>query len=174
MEIPGLGKVSKDHKINMFISDPVAVPLLGGRECKFILENYEKDSNPEEFHVAIANFLSASPEILRLAEPELVLYFKDYSEFWEVDGYAPIASAGDLWRHVHLGNQPIVTRRAHGDHGIYISLECNCDWEVEHGLEFVFKNGLKVTKLGPYDGHLTNSDAFGKESLENVVYRQLS
>jgi hypothetical protein len=25
--------------------------------------------------------------------------------------------------------------------------------------------------VGPYDGHLTNSDAFADSTLENVVYR---
>jgi hypothetical protein len=64
-----------------------------------------------------------------------------------------------------------VARRAYGDKGIYVSVECGCDWEVEHGLQLVFKNGLKVNKLGGYDGHLTNSDAFADESLEDVVYR---
>ncbi len=54
----------------------------------------------------------------------------------------------------------MVTRRPYGDKGIYISVECGCDWEEEHGLQLVLKNGLKVNKLGGYDGHLTNSDAF--------------
>lgn len=35
----------------------------------------------------------------------------------------------------------------------------------------VLKNGLKVNKLGGYDGHLTNSDAFADDSLENTIYR---
>jgi hypothetical protein len=34
----------------------------------------------------------------------------------------------------------------------------------------VLKNGLKVNKLGEYDGHLTDSDAFDEESLEHVIY----
>ena len=45
-----------------------------------------------------------------------------------------------------------------------------CGWEEEHGLQLVLKNGLKVNKLGGYDGHLTNSDAFDDESLEHVIY----
>jgi hypothetical protein len=64
----------------------------------------------------------------------------------------------------------MVTRREHGDEGVYVSLNCECDWEEEHGLQIVFKNGLKINKVGPYDGHLTNSDAYGDESLEETVY----
>jgi hypothetical protein len=77
----------------------------------------------------------------------------------------------DIWEHVNLGDEALVGRRARGDRGVYISLECECDWEEEHGLQIVFKHGLKINKVGPYDGHLTNSDAYGDESLEDVIYR---
>lgn len=86
--------------------------------------------------------------------------------------FKPIKKAAEVWKHVHFGGEPVVSRRSYGDEGIYISLECNCDWEVEHGLQIVFKNGLVVNKVGPYDGHLTNSDAYDDERLENVVYAE--
>lgn len=34
----------------------------------------------------------------------------------------------------------------------------------------VFKDGLIVSKVAPYDGHLTNVSAFGRKDLEDVVY----
>jgi hypothetical protein len=42
---------------------------------------------------------------------------------------------------------------------------------VEHGLQIVLRNGLEVNKLGMYDGHLTNSDAFADPALEDTIYR---
>jgi len=39
---------------------------------------------------------------------------------------------------------------------VYVSVECECSWEPEHGLQLVFRGGARVTKVGPYDGHLTN------------------
>ena len=86
------------------------------------------------------------------------------------EGYTVIESPSDVWAHVRLGCEPMVVRRASGDKGIYVSVECNCDWEIEHGLQIVFKNGLRVNKIGPYDGHLTLSDAYNNESLDNVIY----
>lgn len=65
----------------------------------------------------------------------------------------------------------MVKRRASGDRGIYISLECGCNWEPEHGLQIVFKHGRTINKIGPYDSHLTNSDAYADPKLEDVVYR---
>jgi len=37
---------------------------------------------------------------------------------------------------------------------VYFSIEGNCDWEEEHGLQLVFRDGTEVTKVGQYDGHL--------------------
>jgi hypothetical protein len=53
------------------------------------------------------------------------------------------------------------------DHG---PLECECDWEPEHGLQIVFRDGREVTKVGPYDGHLTNSAAYANDDLDGIVY----
>lgn len=54
--------------------------------------------------------------------------------------------------------------------GIYFSLECNCDGEPEHGLQLVIRDGLTVSKVGSFDGHLTNADAYGDRSLAGIVY----
>ena len=123
-----------------------------------------------DFHVAIANFLSATPAVLREADEPLFRYYKDFEERWEEEGKPPIRSADELWQHIQLGSEPMVSRKPYGDKGIYISVECGCDWEEEHGLQLVLKDGLKVNKLGGYDGHLTNSDAFDDESLQDVIY----
>jgi hypothetical protein len=106
---------------------------------------------------------------LREADEPLFRYYKDFEHFW-LENANPIKSADELWQHVQLGSEPMVTRRPYGDKGIYISLECSCDWEQEHGLQIVFKNGLKINKLGGYDGHLTYSDAFNNAQFEHVIY----
>jgi hypothetical protein len=170
MEVPGLGDVTKDERFGLYYSKPIPVQMFGGKQCRIVLEGYDEDERKEEFHVAIANFLSGTPAVLREADEPLGRYYDDFKEWWEDDGKPPIKSADDLWQHIRLGSEPMVTRRPYGDQGIYISVECDCDWEEEHGLQLVLKNGLKVNKLGGYDGHLTNSDAFGDESLENVIY----
>jgi len=172
MEVPGLGEVTKDAQFGWYSSKPIAVAMFGGKRCRIVLEGYDDDERKEDFHVAIANFLSGSPAVLREADEPLFRYYRDFEEWWLEDGNEPIKSADELWRHVRLGSQPMVMRRSSGDRGVYVSVECGCDWEPEHGLQLVLKNGLKLTKLGGYDGHLTNSDAFDDENLEDVVYRE--
>jgi len=170
MEVPILGKVTKDEQFGWYYSQPLPVPMFGGLPCRIVLEGYDEDERKDEFHVAIANFLSGAPAVLREADKPLFRYYKDFEEWWLEDGKPPIKSADELWRHVRLGAEPMVTRRPKGDKAIYISVECECDWEEEHGLQLVLKNGLKVNKLGGYDGHLTNPDAFADATLEHEIY----
>jgi hypothetical protein len=172
VEIPGLGPVKRDAKLGWYRSKPIPIPLLGRKKGRIIVEDYDEDQKPEEYHVAIANFLSLTPAVLKAAAPYVFQYYEaTKANFAPGDReFVPIASASEVFRYVRLGTEPVVTRRAHGDKGIYVSLGCECDWEEEHGLQIVFKNGLIINKVGPYNGHLTNSDAYGSKRLENVIF----
>ena len=170
--IPGLGAVTKDDEFGWYYSQPLVIPVLGDQPCRMVVEGYDEDANKDEFHAAIRNFLALDPCVLRQCEEHVYRYYQDRNGDLEPgeEGYTVIESPSDVWAHVCLGCEPMVVRRASGDKRIYVSVECNCDWEIEHGLQIVFKNGLRVNKIGPYDGHLTLSDAYNNESLENVIY----
>src|SRR5579871_3109820 len=117
MEVPGLGKVTRDDAFGRYYSEPIPVPMLGDMPCRIVLEGYDEDANKDEFHVAIANFLSGTPSVLQAAEQDLFRYYQDFEEYWE-DERAPIQSPSDIWRHIHLGSEPLVSRREDGDRGI--------------------------------------------------------
>ena len=68
MELPGLGEVTKDERFGWYHSNLTPVPMFGGKQCRIVLEGYEEDEHKEDFHVAIANFLSGSPAVLRDAD----------------------------------------------------------------------------------------------------------
>lgn len=57
-----------------------------------------------------------------------------------------------------------------GDPHTYVVAECECDWEVEHGLMLVWRDGITLCKVSDYDGHITNANAFGDASMKDVVY----
>jgi hypothetical protein len=175
MEIPIIGTVTKDEELGWYYSEPIPVQVLGGQRCRFILSGYDDDANKDDFHTAIKNFLSINESVLHDAEPHIFQYYQDFNADWEADDeeFITIESPADVWRHIQLGAKPMVTRRGYGDQGIYISLDCECDWEVEHGLEIVFKNGLRINKIGQFNSHCTNSDAYDDESLEDVIYVQI-
>lgn len=173
MEIPGLGSVTKDEKYGWYYSGPISLPVLGGQACRIVVEGYDDDPAKEDFHVAVKNFLALDQSALKDATAHVFQYYQDCAANSTPgdDDYVMIEKPEDVWEHVRFGDEPVVSRRYYGDEGVYVSLSCGCDWEEEHGLQIVFKHGLKINKVGPYDGHLTNADAYGDDGLEKVIYR---
>ncbi|MEM6988962.1 MAG: hypothetical protein AAF721_00650 [Myxococcota bacterium] len=164
-EIPGLGAVSSSQ--DGYVSELTPVQVLGGVPCRILVEQYDDDRDQSEIQQAVANFLALDTSALTDAQSHVFAYYADCRQYADVN----IESADQVWKHVQLGNAPVVSRRFYGDRGVYVSLECNCDWEEEHGLQLIFRNGEAITKVGPYDGHLTNVDAFADKTLDGVVYR---
>ena len=172
VELPGIGRMTYDEEFDWYYLEEMPVKVLGGQVCRIIVDGYDHDEAREEFHEAISSFISADPSVLKEAEEHVFQYYLDCAERWYAgEGeYPVIETPEDVWKHVRFGSEPLVARRAYGDRGIYVSLECGCAWEIEHGLNIVFKNGQRVSKVGENDGHCTNSDAFDDVTLEDVIY----
>ncbi|MGS2619713.1 DUF6985 domain-containing protein [Micromonospora sp. LZ34] len=176
MQIPELGTVVRDADLGWYRSGPITVPVLGGGPCQFVVDGYDEDPAQEDFHAAIRNFLALDQSALAEAAPWIYAYYRDVADGvlaagndeWDVE----ISGPEDVLAHVQLGNDPMVMRNSSGDQRVCVSVECECDWEPEHGLQIVFCNGATVTKVGPYDGHLTNSAAYADDKLDGVVYHR--
>ena len=56
------------------------------------------------------------------------------------------------------------------DPASYVVINCNCDWEPEHGLTLVWRDGRRLTKAGSFDGHVSNEVAFDDPAYAGVVY----
>lgn len=175
MHVPGLGTVVEDAARGWYRSAPLPVPVLGGEACVFVLDGYDSDPAQHDFHAAIRNFLALDRSVLQAAAPFIHAYYRDIMDDVVAAGddewYVEIEGPEQVLDHVRLGNEPTVSRDPSGDRHVYVSIECECDWEPEHGLQIVFRDGARVTKVGPFNGHLTNSAAYGDERLADVVYR---
>lgn len=172
MQIPLIGRVTRDERFGLLYSAPLPLSTLGNIKISIVLEGYEGDENKDDFHSAISAFLSIEPDILKAAEPHIFSYYRDMNDYWTPSDneHISIKTPGEVWNHIEFGEEAFVSRRLSGDHSIYVSIECSCDWEPEHGLQIVFKEGKSISKVGPYDGHLTNADAYADQRLEAVVY----
>ncbi len=160
----------KKHPVADDFSDPVPVPFLRGHRCSFL---FEEDPDDPDVRAAMKRLLNPKSKLLAAFEPHVVAYCKDVLARYPPESPRPdvkLEKPGDVWSHVDFGFEFAVTRE---EDGIYFSLECNCDWEEEHGLQLVIRDGHVVVKVGPFDGHLTNSRAFGDPSLRDVVYVQI-
>ena len=143
------------------------------RGCDLV---FEIDEDAPDVRAAVQALRRGDRAILRAAEPHVVAYCEDILARAGDD--APeitLRRPSDVWRHVRLGGEMMVQRRARGDaeDGVYFSLECNCDWEPEHAMQLVIRDGKAVTKVSGYDGHLTNSGAYADPRLVGVVYRRI-
>lgn len=175
MHIPGIGPVEKDEENGWYTSQPVLIPALQEQEYEFLLEGYDEadDTSKADFHTAIANFIKLDPAALRKAEADIFAYYQDTANYRKSEklDVVQIAQPSDVWQHIQYGYEALVSQRPNGDKTVYVSVECDCDWDEENGLQLVFRNGAEISKLGPFDDYLSNADAFGEASLDKVVYQ---
>jgi hypothetical protein len=172
---PLLGPLRWDDRFRRYASEPKPVRFLGGQACHFVFDDYR--SGEEELldvRNAVHNALAAGPEVLAAAEPYVVQYCEEMLVRYPytVRPNVRLARASDVWSYVQFGTELLVSRRADGDveDGVYLSIGCNCDWEPEHGMELVLRDGHTVSKVSPHDGHITNADAFADPKLVGVIY----
>ena len=172
--IAALGDLTRlDDQEDTLISRPLAIPLLFGARLPIEIEGYEIDPKPQDFVAAVTSLLACDDSVLEAAADALYAYSQDCAKLWAGDpGLAKVARREDAWRRVRFTGHPLVKRRVAGDRQIYVSIPAACDWAPRQGLQVVLKQGRRVTKLGPYDGHLSNADASGNPADEAVVYRR--
>ncbi|GGX47951.1 DUF6985 domain-containing protein [Undibacterium squillarum] len=173
MEFPLLGTLSHDADYDWLVSAPVAVPALDGLECEFLLEGYEDDAHPEEFHEAVRRFLSAGPDMLRAAQQHIYYYYLDCAKLAKSEkrDCPEIQHAAQLWDHLEFGAEILVRRRSDAEQGVYLVLECDCDWNEEDGLQIVFREGNRVSRVSAFDDFLSNQEVYGIAELDSIVYQ---
>lgn len=138
--------------------------------CSFVFEDYANDAAPADFAAAVAAFLRIDQGVLDAAAPHVFAYYRRMQALYVQHGMPSphIDGPAQVWRHVQFGSEAYASR--YRDGRIRISLECNCDWEREHGLQLVFTDAGRICKVGPFDGHLSHADARADPSLETAIY----
>lgn len=128
-------------------SEAKAVPFLDNKKLPVILTGYFPGTDEAfipEADIALANFLALN---ISYRESIAHLLYKNYKETLEgldLDEDDPevchIKDEQDVWNFIHA-NEAYVQRRHRRDENIYIMISCECDWEEEHGLQLVFRQG---------------------------------
>jgi hypothetical protein len=126
----------------------------------------------EEADTALTNFLKLSindrDSISKLAYGNCQS-FLDIVSFEEADEpLRQIKNIHEIWNFVHP-TEIYITRRPYKDQDIYLTVACECDWEQEHGLQLVFRQGRQLTRISDQDGHLTEADAYDKPDEEDEL-----
>jgi hypothetical protein len=172
MEMPGVGPLSLDEDLGWYYSAPVTASVLGGAVGQIVItEDYPAGKDKAAVHRAVATFLS-NGTALPVASADVLAYYRDTARLFREQGeelkLPEIAEPGLVWDYVSFGREFHIDRDVDGH--VFVSVECECAWEPEHGLQLVLRGGGTITKVGPFDGHLTNASAYGRADLEDVVY----
>ena len=168
MEIPGLGTVTLDPQFGWYQSLPIHGRVLGGVARVFTVDGYDDDPSQCDIHDTIAAFLGLDERVLKASAPSIFDYYLDVqSDVGDEEGFPSINGPDEVWQHIEFGDVTIGRDGA----AVFVSVESNCSWEPEHGLQIVFRAGRAVTKVGPFDGQYTNASADGRDR-EDVVYRR--
>jgi hypothetical protein len=118
--------------------------------------------------------MAADESLLADATEHVHQYCIDMNTLWGDEApILDISKPEDVWRYVDLGTQLCVSRDHGSGRDVFVSLECNCAGEIEHGLQLVFRNGNEISKVGPFDGHVSNESAYADERLRGVVYKRV-
>ncbi|WP_313196008.1 DUF6985 domain-containing protein [Shinella zoogloeoides] len=150
----------------------LVVPYFGGREVEL-----DDDGDPADPRsaAALAVFLALT-EADRISDSAHVFAFcSDYCEEagrpeWLDEIMEVPENPTNIWDHVMSG--PVMVRKGRGDdNNWYVVMEAECAWDTEHGLMLVWHQGKTLTKVGGYNGHLTDAGAYRDADLRNVVYK---
>lgn len=162
MDIPGFGTFEYDDRDEWWASAEdaeITVPALD-LTGRLIVQTDELtgDLAPDRIAATAQRFVALSPAQVEAITPYLWAYYTDTRTFAERDGYdvVAIASPQEVWQHVDLGDEFRI--EADDDGTLYVSLESECEWAVEHGLHLAFRNGDEIATVGPYDGSLLHPD----------------
>ncbi|KIT17037.1 DUF6985 domain-containing protein [Jannaschia aquimarina] len=148
---------------------PVRPPIFGGVEVALL----EFEPITDDGRAAFDRFMTLPPEALSTTWRHVYAYYRDYhsavgGEDWLDAQMGVPAGPEAIWAHVRP--RSITVRQDYFKTAWFVSLEADCDWEAEHGLNICWRDGTDLVKVGGYDGHVTNDDAYDDPKLANVIY----
>ena len=167
MKFKNLGELKQnENNKEYWESGEVEIPYFDNISLKFTIKLNQGDFI-DDFEKAVDNFLKLSAED-RLKISQYV--YKNYQEFTNSVGEGKsidIFDEREVWKHVHP-SEIIVSRRSK-DKLVYVQIIAENDWEEEHGIQLVYKEGKELSRVSICDGHLTHSDAFGLSEKEDSI-----
>lgn len=103
-----------------------------------------------EYAQKCADYLCNMPQdtLLRLCQ-YIIRYCEDYREFFDDEVQIPVHVEG-VQIIEYFVPSVLIVEKPDDPSIIGFHVECGCDWEVEHGLEFTIKDN-KILYTGPFD-----------------------
>lgn len=156
-------------------SEEIEIPFFNNDKLTITFRDFEPEQDKsfmDEADQALTNFLKLNANDRNLISE---LAYKNCMDFLDVVDYDEadeplrlIKNKNDIWKFIHP-TEIYIARRPYKEQDIYVQIACECDWEQEHGLQLVFRQGKKLTRISEQDGHVTEADACDKPDEEDEL-----
>lgn len=168
-----VGELLQDNDIpEWYQSVDYPIPFFDGKKLPIVFLDYEDENFFKDADVALDHFLQLD---VNDREDVSSYIYKNCIDFLDaVDNvddegkFRNLESDSDIWQYVYP-SRIILSRRDYNDKDIYVQVDCECEWEQEHGLQLIFRQGKKLTRVSQVDGHLTEADAYDKPDEEDEL-----
>ena len=141
-----------EHDLDYFESEPFEIPYFDNKKIKVGFVEAGHQPYLEGADKVLQNFLGLN-STHRIQNSEIVS--NCYAEMLK-HGYTrplDVVANRDIWNFV-TPTEILIPWDENGD--FYLCVSCECEWEEEHGLQLVFKNGETLTRASGHDGHFTD------------------
>ena len=171
------GPMKRDAELErLWKGRAISVKLFDGAMLPVSYYEYDPGKSPDalpEYETALRNFLSLDTTARGVATPFVHKLCRDYiaAAYWEGKDQleAKTRAPEAVWDHVRP-TEVYVTRRMYDENeDLYVGVQCDCDWDVEHGLLLVYRQGKQLTRVSAVDGYETDADALNIPDEEDSM-----
>lgn len=148
-KIVGHLKVNEQDQ-DFFESAPFEIPYFGNKKLKIGFVDAKHHPYLDGADKALQNSLKLNLTD-KIKNSEIVYHY--YTETLKYGFTKPlnVSTSQDIWNFV-TPTEIIIQWGENGDFYLCVS----CEWEEEHGLQLVFKDGKTLTRASGHDGHFTD------------------
>lgn len=152
LEIVGPLKANPDYA-GWYESEPVLIPYLG-QKLKITFTKGTDSSFMEGAEVVLKRFFQLTTQDQNKDSEKVERYYQA-SVKESIAKPLAIKQAKDIWLFT-TPKDVIIEQNINGK--FYVTISCECEWEQEHGLQLVFREGKKLTRSTGHDGQLEDWD----------------
>ena len=143
---------SVDYDPDFFESNPYPIPYFDNKELKVVFIDAKHEPYLLEADNILQNFLSLDIQD-RIDDSHLVFHYYSETLKYGYTKHLQVNDIADIWNFVYP-TEIIVHWNENAD--FYLCVSCGCEWEEEHGLQLVFKDGKQLTRASGHDGGFTD------------------
>lgn len=162
-----IGQLKQDDSFSdWWESTDIEIPFFDNQKLAITFIDFEPEDDKnfiQEADQALINFFKLKNEDRNSISG---LAYKNCTDFLEAIDFdeadeplRQIEDHNEIWDFIEP-TEIHISRRHRRDNDIYVQIACECDWEQEHGLQLVFRQGKQLTRISSQDGHLTEADAY--------------